>query len=568
MHAHIIKTSNRESEHSLPLLNKLITFYSNSNCFSDAVAVFRRIPSPNVVSWTALISGNPNSPLSLLHFISMLRHPTRPNQRTLACLLKTCASLQLVSFGQQVHCYSLKNDLASQPFCASALIHFYAKCRLPDHAHKVFDEMPQRDEVCYSSMVVGLSQNSRPLDALGFFAKMVSENVGSTVYSVSGALIAGAELAVLEQCRMIHAHGVVTGLVRAVYVSTGLVSAYGKCGMVLEARRVFDESLSDMNIVGWNALMASYAQQGDKSAVLELFRLAESRGLVPDEFSFLAVMTSLYNAGLADETEQWINRMRVDYNIKPSLEHYTCLVGALGRAGRLDEAERIAMAMPGKPDAGLWRVLLSASAAHGAADIAWRMSKRFWSLTHMMTLHMLLLLIHFQLQEGEVHVFLSGDNEHEQIEEIYAKLAELMEEIGKLGYIPKWSEMLHDVEEGDKREALSYHSEKLALAFGVLAVPAGKPLRILKNLRICRDCHEAFKYFSSVLEREIIVRDVNRYHRFRDGSCTCGDYWTMVHFSSLSEGNMENDKGKEPAEFLAKEAGNNQLITRYAWCNN
>uniref|UniRef100_A0A7C9ECU6 DYW domain-containing protein n=1 Tax=Opuntia streptacantha TaxID=393608 RepID=A0A7C9ECU6_OPUST len=553
-HAHIIKTSDTESENCLPLLNQLITFYSNSNRFSDAVAVFRRIPSPNVVSWTALISGNPNSPLSLLHFISMLRHPTRPNQRTLACLLKTCASLSLVSFGQQVHCYSLKNDLASQPFCASALIHFYAKCRLPDHAHKVFDEIPLRDEVCYSSMVVGLAQNSRPIDALGLFAKMVSENVGSTVYSVSGALNAGADLAALEQCRMIHAHGVVTGLVRAVYVSTGLVSAYGKCGMVLEARRVFDESLSDMNIVGWNALLASYAQQGDKSSVFELFHLAESRGLVPDEFSFLAVLTSLYNAGLADETEQWINRMIVDYDIKPSLEHYTCLVGALGRVGKLDEAERIAMTMPVKPDAGIWRVLLSASATHGAADIAWRMSKRLLELDPYDDSAYVIAANTFSASgrwieaaeirkmmnnvrgkkeggrswlevQGEVHVFVSGDNEPKQIEEIYSKLAELMEEIGKLGYVPKWSEMLHDVEEGEKREALSYHSEKLALAFGVLAMPAGKPLRILKNLRICRDCHEAFKYFSRVLEREIIVRDVNRYHRFLNGSCTCGDYW-------------------------------------------
>ncbi|KAL2921233.1 hypothetical protein RDABS01_012724 [Bienertia sinuspersici] len=485
----------------------------------------------------------------------MLRYPTRPNQQTLASIIKTCATLSFLTFGYQLHCLSLKLCLSSQPFCASSLIHFYSKSRLPDNARRVFDEMPHRDDVCYSSMVIGLSQNSRPVEALALFGEMASRNVRSTVYSVSGAIGACSELAALEQCRVIHGHGVVTGLIRAVYVSTGLVTAYGKCGMVTDARSVFDESLHDMNIVGWNAMMASYAQQGDKASVFELLGLAESRGLVLDDFSFLAVLTSLYNSGLADETEHWIDRMKAHYGVKPSLEHYTCLVGALGRVGRLEEAERIAMTMPVKPDAGVWRVLLSASAAHGDADVAWRMSKRLLELdpcddsayviaantfsasgrwNEAANVRKMMNNVRVKKEggrswmevRGKVHVFLAGDNEHERIEEVYAKLAELMKEIEKLGYVPNWNEMLHDVEQGEKREGLSYHSEKLALAFGVLsgAAPPGKPLRILKNLRICRDCHEAFKYFSRILDKEIIVRDVNRYHRFLDGSCTCGDY--------------------------------------------
>ncbi|KAK9672952.1 hypothetical protein RND81_12G136900 [Saponaria officinalis] len=556
IHAQIIKTHNTLEQHSLPLLNKLITFYSNSRHFSDALSIFRQIPFPNVVSWTSLISGNPNSTHSLLHFVDMIRHSIRPNQRTLASILKICGSICCVSFGMQVHCLSIKLSMASRVFCGCALVGFYSKCRVVDHARKVFDEMPQRDEVCYSSMVVGFAQNCRPVDALAVFGEMVSRNVGSTVYSVSGALTACAELAALEQCRVVHGHGVVTGISRAVYVSTGLVTAYGNCGMVNEARRVFDESLSEMNIVGWNAMMASYAHQGDKCSVLELFRLAESQGLVPDDYSFLAVLTSLYNAGLADETEKWINKMKVNYKLKPSLEHYTCLVGALGRVGKLDEAEKIAMAMPMKPDAGVWRVLLSASAAHGAPETAWRMSKRLLELNPSDDSAYVIAANAFSASgrrneaseirkkmnnlrvkkeggrswievHGEVHVFMAGDDKHEMIDLVYSKLAELVEEISKLGYVPNWSEMIHDVEEGEKREGLSYHSEKLALAFGVLsgAAPPGKPLRILKNLRICRDCHEAFKYFSAVLEKEIIVRDVNRYHTFRNGSCTCGDYW-------------------------------------------
>lgn len=129
--------------------------------------------------------------------------------------------------------------------------------------------------------------------------------------------------------------------------------------------------------------------------------------------------------------------------------------------------------------------------------------------------------------QGAVHVFFSGDRRHARINEIYAKLAELMEEIEKLGYVPIWEEMLHELEKNEKRKMLSYHSEKLAVAFGLLSgvTPPGKALRIIKNLRICKDCHEAFKYISRVVEREIIVRDVRRYHRFLNGTCSCDDYW-------------------------------------------
>jgi len=243
--------------------------------------------------------------------------------------------------------------------------------------------------------------------------------------------------------------------------------------------------------------------------------------------------------------------------LEPGLEHYTCLVGALGRAGRLQEAEGVAMTMPFVPDAAVWRALLSSCAYHGAADMAWAMARRLLEINphddsaYVIAANVLSVAgrwdevaeVRKMMKDrrvkkeggrswievrGKVYVFLAGDRRHESTEEIYEKLAELMKEIEKLGYVPVWKEMmLHKVGEGEKKEALWYHSEKLAVAFGVVsgAAPPGKALRIVKNLRICRDCHEVFKYFSRVLERDIIVRDVNRYHRFLNGSCSCGDIW-------------------------------------------
>lgn len=486
----------------------------------------------------------------------MLRHPTLPNHRTLSTLFKTCASLPSLSFGLQLHSLSIKLSLSDHPFTASALVNFYSKTHLPDHARKVFDEISERDEVCFASIIVGLAQNTRLIEALSYFNDMRKCGVGSTMYSVSAALRAAAGLAALEQCRIIHGHAVVTGFDLNVVVGTALIDGYGKCGLVSEAHGVFNELREEMSVIGWNAMMAGFAQHGDWNSVMELFGEMENRGLKPDEFSFLAILSSFYNSGFADDAEKWLGRMRFDYGLEPSIEHYTCLVGAMGRAGRLEDAERIAMTMPIEPDAPVWRALLSSSAQHGNLEMAWTMAKRLLTFNPYDDSAYVIVANAFagagrwdEVKEvrkmmkdgrvrkeggrswieaqGQVHVFLAGDRRHEMTEVIYAKLAELIKEIGKLGYVPHWEEMLHEVGEREKREALMYHSEKLALAFGLVSgtVPPGKALRIVKNLRICRDCHEAFKFISRLVEREIIVRDVNRYHRFSDGSCNCKDFW-------------------------------------------
>ncbi|GJX34028.1 putative pentatricopeptide repeat-containing protein [Tanacetum coccineum] len=339
------------------------------------------------------------------HPLRLNAHPTQLNQRTLAIVLKTCDFLSSLTSGLQVHALAIKVSLATEPFTASGL----------------------KDAVCFSSVIVHLDQNSKPVDALSYFAEMRASGFLSTDYCVSGALRASSELETLEQC----------------------------CSCTF----------------GWNALMSNYAQQGDKDSVVELFSLMEYRGLAPDGYTFLSIMTAFCNAG------------------------------------RLEEAKNIALTMPNyKPDAAMWRALLSTSAHHGNIELVKEMSQRLQELDP---------------QDDSAYVIAAnafsgsaGDRRHEDTEKIYAKLSELQEKILKLGYVPVYDQMMHEVGRGEKMEALWYHSEKLALAFGLVvgAAPPGKALRIVKNLRICRDCHEAFKYISRVVDREIIVRDVNRYH--------------------------------------------------------
>lgn len=127
--------------------------------------------------------------------------------------------------------------------------------------------------------------------------------------------------------------------------------------------------------------------------------------------------------------------------------------------------------------------------------------------------------------KNRIHIFQAKDTSHERNTEIQAMLTKLREEMKAAGYIPDTNFALYDVEEEEKMTEVGHHSEKIALAFGLIAIPPGVPIRITKNLRICGDCHSAFKFISGIVGREVIVRDNNRFHRFRDGYCSCSDYW-------------------------------------------
>jgi len=127
--------------------------------------------------------------------------------------------------------------------------------------------------------------------------------------------------------------------------------------------------------------------------------------------------------------------------------------------------------------------------------------------------------------KNRVHVFQAKDSSHEKNSEIQAMLAKLRGEMKKAGYVPDTNLSLFDLEEEEKASEVWYHSEKIALAFGLITLPHGVPIRITKNLRICADCHSAIKFISKIVGREIIVRDNSRFHHFKDGWCSCKDYW-------------------------------------------
>lgn len=272
-------------------------------------------------------------------------------------------------------------------------------------------------------------------------------------------------------------------------------------------------------------------------------------------FNFqVGVLAACSHSGLVEKGISYFYSMHHDFGVTAKPEHYTCMIDLLGRAGRLAEAHDLMKDMPFEPDSTMWGALLGASRIHRNPELGRSAAEKIFELEPE-NAGMYVLLSNIYASSGKwrdarkmrvmmeergvkkvpgfswievqnkVHTFSAGDCVHPEKEKIYAFLEDLDMRMKKAGYVSATDMVLHDVEEEEKEHMLKYHSEKLAVAYGILNIPPGRPIRVIKNLRVCGDCHNAFKYISAIEGRLIILRDSNRFHHFRGGSCSCGDYW-------------------------------------------
>lgn len=296
------------------------------------------------------------------------------------------------------------------------------------------------------------------------------------------------------------------------------------------------------------------AQHGRCREALEYFEQMKKEGIKPDKITFTSVLSACTHVGLVEEGRKHFRSMFVEYGIIPMGEHYSCFVDLLGRAGRLEEAEVVILSMPFKPGASVWGALLSACRVHSDVERAERAAENVLKLdpadagAYVALSNIYSAAGRYEDAEkirqvmdnravikepgqswievdGKIHVFHVEDKSHPQNDEIYAALNRLTEQIKEVGYVPDTSFVLHDMDELQKERLLCSHSERLAISYGLISTPPGTPIRIVKNLRVCGDCHTATKFISKVVSREIVARDAHRFHHFVDGVCSCGDYW-------------------------------------------
>jgi pentatricopeptide repeat protein len=496
------------------------------------------------------------------------------DQFALATIISGCSNRMDMCLGRQLHTLCLKTAHTRAVVISNSLISMYAKCGNLQNAESVFTLMAERDIVSWTGMLTAYSQAGNIEKARQFLDGMSTRNV-ITWNAMLGAYIQhGAEedglkmysamltekdvkpdwvtyVTLFRGCADIGAnklgdqivgHTVKVGLILDTSVVNAVITMYSKCGRISGARKVF-EFLTRKDLVSWNAMITGYSQHGMGKQAIEIFDDMLKKGAKPDYISYVAVLSSCSHSGLVPEGKFYFDMLKRDQNVSPGLEHFSCMVDLLARAGLLVEAKNLIDEMPMKPTAEVWGALLSACKTHGDNDLAELAAKNLFDLNSPDSGgYMLLAKIYADAGKSDdsaqvrklmrdkgikknpgyswmevnnkVHVFKAEDVSHPQVIAIREKLEELMEKIARLGYV--------------RTESLRseiHHSEKLAVAFGIMNLPAWMPIHIMKNLRICSDCHTVIKLVSTVTGREFVIRDAVRFHHFKGGSCSCGDYW-------------------------------------------
>ncbi|KAL2557979.1 Pentatricopeptide repeat-containing protein [Forsythia ovata] len=534
----------------------IFTIVSLSAPMSYAHKTFASIHNPNIFTWNTMIRGyaeseNPDPALDIHH--EMRVNSIEPDTHTYPFLLKAIAKLIAVRDGEKVHCIAMKDGFESLVFVQNALVHFYGACGQAESALQVFELMPEKNLVAWNSVINGYALNSRPNETLTLFRKMGLEGVKPDGFTLVSLLTACAELGALTLGRRSHVYMLKVGLDKNLHATNALLDLYAKCGNIREAEMIFDE-LAERSVVSWTSLIVGLSVNGFGEKALELFKELERKGLVPSEITFVGVLYACSHCGMVDEGFAYFERMTNEFGIVPKIEHYGCMVDLLGRAGLVKRAYEYIQKMPIKPNAVIWRTLLGACTIHKhlaigevARDELRKLepkhcgdyvllsnlyaSERRWSDVHNVRTTMLKEGVkkvpgHSLVELGNcIHEFVMGDKSHPQTEAIYAMLSEMTRLSRMEGYAPHTSNVLADIEEEEKETALSYHSEKIAIAFMLINTPPGISIRVVKNLRVCADCHFAIKLISKVFDREIVVRDRSRFHHFRNGVCSCKDYW-------------------------------------------
>lgn len=537
--------------------NTLIAGYSKKGQLDEARRLFDKMHDKDNFSWSTMISGyvhhgQPRRALELYREMQRWQN-LKCNKFTVSSALAASAAVPSLKHGKEIHGYIMRNGLASDAVVWSALSDMYAKCGSIEEARHIFDEKLDRDVVSWTTMVGRYFEGGRTEEGFELFSEMLNSGMRPNEFTFAGILNVCSTQANEGLGKQIHGHMTRIGFDPFSFAASALVDMYAKCGNVENAVKVF-RGLPQPDLVSWTSLISGYAQNGQPKEALEYYDLLLKSGTKPDHITFVGVLSACTHAGLVDKGLEIFHSICEKHGLTHTGDHYACIIDLLARSGKLEEAENIIDEMPMEPDKFLWASMLGGCRIHGNIQLAKRAAEALFTIEpENAATYVTLANIYatagmwdevarirkIMSDRGlvkkpgsswievkrKVHVFLVGDKTHPRAEDIYAFLEKLSTRMKEEGYVPDTNFVLHDVEEEQKEQNLSHHSEKLAVAFGIIATPPGTPVKVFKNLRICGDCHTAFKFISRIAQREIIVRDSSRFHRFKDGVCTCGGFW-------------------------------------------
>jgi pentatricopeptide repeat protein len=422
-----------------------------------------------------------------------------------------------------------------------------------DLARKYFDQMPERDYVSWTAMIDSYLRMNHFKEVLKLFREMQMSNVKPDEFTMVSILTACAHLGALELGEWAKTYIDKNKIKNDTFIGNALIDMYFKCGNVEKAMKIFNE-MQKKDKFTWTAMIVGLANNGHGEEALTMFSNMLEASVTPDEITYIGVLCACTHVGMVTKGRNFFSNMTIQHGIKPNVTHYGCMVDLLGRAGQLKEALEVILNMPIKPNSIVWGSLLGACRVHKNVQLAEIAAKEILELEpENGAVYVLLCNIYAACKKWEnlhkvrklmmergikktpgcslmemngiVYEFVAGDKSHPQSKEIYAKLEKMKQELISAGYSPDTSEVFLDVGEEDKETSLYWHSEKLAIAYALISSGNGVTIRIVKNLRMCVDCHHMAKVVSKVYNRELIVRDKTRFHHFKHGICSCNNFW-------------------------------------------
>lgn len=537
--------------------NSLITMYGKYGMMTEAKRVVEAMPKRDVVTWNSLIGGHAENeePEEAIKAFRLMREQGTPeNYITMVNILGAFwTGNQLVRQGMPIHARITLTGFESDDYVKNSLITMYGKCGDFYSSNFIFHGLPNKNSITWNAVVAANAHHGHGEEALKLFREMINVRVPLDQFSFSASFAAAANLAIVEEGKQIHSLVIKLGFNSNLYVINALMDMYGKCGEMNDVLKLVPEPIYRTRL-SWNVLISALSRHGCFHEARETFYEMLKVGPKPDHVTFVSLLSACSHGGLVNEGLWYFKSMTKDYGVPPGIEHCVCIIDLYGRSGLLSEAESFIEEMPVPPNELVWRSLLAACKTHGNLELGKKAAKKLveldpsddsayvlysnvcattgkWEEVESIRQKMVINNIKkkpacsWVKLKNKVSLFGMGDDSHPQAKQIYSKLDEIRKMIKEAGYVADTSFALHDTDEEQKEQNLWNHSERLALAFGLINTPEGSTLRIFKNLRVCGDCHSFYKFVSGIIRREIVLRDPYRFHHFRNGECSCCDYW-------------------------------------------
>ncbi|XP_031123959.1 pentatricopeptide repeat-containing protein At1g19720 [Ipomoea triloba] len=407
----------------------------------------------------------------------------------------------------------------------------------------------QQDIASWNGLITGYVQNGKIDEALGIFRKMLLSHVKPNPITVLSLLPACANIIAAKKVKEIHCFALRNFFTSHLSISNALIDAYSKSASINFAKAIFN-GMQAKDIISWNTMIAGYVLHGCSKDAIELFDQMRQEGFKPDRITFASLLSSYGLAKMVDEGKHIFSNMIGEYEINPGLHHSVAMINLFGRSGMLEEAMEFIESMAIKPDVSIWDALLTASRIHGNVRLAIHAVERLLELDpgnvviHHLGLQLYALCCisedalnrkwHVKgslaeaslgwsctIDKDTVHTF---DMCHKS--QLQAEILQCLTKNNAWKTTRSYPCKGLCIMEEEKEDTGWVHSEKLALAYNLINFPqSSDAIRIVKNLRICGDCHSMAKFISKTHGREIYLDDSKCLHHIKDGYCSCRDYW-------------------------------------------